>query len=352
MPGRRRQPRSAQFAQALATHYDGTTELPAEHLFEVWNEVNNSLVPRSGQCEQLPRDGQRGRERRARRRSCECRRGRRARPVRAPEEQEAEVVLGSAARLHALAALPLEGIASARDLPQRRPLRRLVASPVHVRRRLRACEEPGRRRARRPAEDAVAAAGGRAAPSRRLDATGPVLGDGVRLGHESAAAACRPARPRVPVDGRVALPDVAFGSLAPHVVRPAGSAEPEPVPERPLLPLARLSTTRGRSRCSRPSASRSSRTSHGSTVSVWGRDATSDKERVAIQLRHGKSGSWRTVAYVVSNGSGIFRATLKLHATKKDWLRAVRARLRQVARLLAHGAEGSPHRPLGLTRHS
>ncbi len=61
---------------------------------------------------------------------------------------------------------------------------------------------------------------------------------------------------------------------------------------------------------------------HGSTVSVWGRDATSDKERVAIQLRNGKSGSWRTVAYVVSNGSGIFRATLKLHASKTGWLRA------------------------------
>ena len=33
-----------------------------------------------------------------------------------------------------------------------------------------------------------------------------------------------------------------------------------------------------------------------STVSVWGRDATSDKETVTIQLRHGKSGKWRTVA--------------------------------------------------------
>ena len=60
---------------------------------------------------------------------------------------------------------------------------------------------------------------------------------------------------------------------------------------------------------------------HGSTVSVWGRDATSDKERVAIQLRHGKS--WRTVAYVVANSSGIFKATLRLNATKQDSLRAV-----------------------------
>ena len=61
---------------------------------------------------------------------------------------------------------------------------------------------------------------------------------------------------------------------------------------------------------------------HRSTVSVWGRDATSDKQRVTIQLRHGKKGSWRTVAYVVANSNGIYRATLKLKASKNDWLRA------------------------------
>jgi hypothetical protein len=61
---------------------------------------------------------------------------------------------------------------------------------------------------------------------------------------------------------------------------------------------------------------------HRSTVTVWGRDATSDKQRVTIQLRHGKSGSWRTVAYVVANSNGIYRATLKLKASNKDWLRA------------------------------
>jgi hypothetical protein len=60
---------------------------------------------------------------------------------------------------------------------------------------------------------------------------------------------------------------------------------------------------------------------HGSTVSVWGRDTTSDKQRVAIQLRHG-SGSWRTVAYVVANSNGIYKATLRLKASKSDWLRA------------------------------
>jgi hypothetical protein len=59
------------------------------------------------------------------------------------------------------------------------------------------------------------------------------------------------------------------------------------------------------------------------TVSIWGRDATSDKELVTIQRRHGKGGSWRTVAHVTSNANGIFLAKLKLKATKKDWLRAV-----------------------------
>jgi Cellulase (glycosyl hydrolase family 5) len=58
------------------------------------------------------------------------------------------------------------------------------------------------------------------------------------------------------------------------------------------------------------------------TVSIWGRDATSDKETVTVQLRHGKSGRWKTVAFVGSNQSGIFSARLKLKASKKDWLRA------------------------------
>jgi hypothetical protein len=62
-----------------------------------------------------------------------------------------------------------------------------------------------------------------------------------------------------------------------------------------------------------------------SSVTVWGRDATSSSTRVTIQLRHGKSGSWRTVAYNVANSNGIFRAALKVSATKNDWLRAVAA---------------------------
>ncbi|HET8751877.1 MAG TPA: cellulase family glycosylhydrolase [Gaiellaceae bacterium] len=64
---------------------------------------------------------------------------------------------------------------------------------------------------------------------------------------------------------------------------------------------------------------------HRSSVSVWGRDATTDRRDVTIQLRHGKSGPWRTVAVVGSNGYGILRANLRLRASKKDWLRATAA---------------------------
>jgi hypothetical protein len=62
---------------------------------------------------------------------------------------------------------------------------------------------------------------------------------------------------------------------------------------------------------------------HRSTVSVWGRDATSDQELVTLQRRHGKKGAWRTVARVRSNGSGIFRARVRLQTSTADWLRAI-----------------------------
>jgi Cellulase (glycosyl hydrolase family 5) len=57
-------------------------------------------------------------------------------------------------------------------------------------------------------------------------------------------------------------------------------------------------------------------------VTIWGRDATSDKRVVTIQRRQGTHGRWSTVAKIRSNASGIFKATPKLSASKKDWLRA------------------------------
>lgn len=63
---------------------------------------------------------------------------------------------------------------------------------------------------------------------------------------------------------------------------------------------------------------------HGK-VSVWGRDATSNKRLVAIQLRKGTRGHWRTVARIRSNAAGIFLAKLRLGATKNEWLRATAA---------------------------
>ncbi len=58
------------------------------------------------------------------------------------------------------------------------------------------------------------------------------------------------------------------------------------------------------------------------TVRVWGRTATSTKKLVTIRRRTGLRGHWRTVARIEPNRYGIFRATLRLAATKRDWLRA------------------------------
>jgi hypothetical protein len=59
-----------------------------------------------------------------------------------------------------------------------------------------------------------------------------------------------------------------------------------------------------------------------SSITIWGRDATSNKQVVTIQRRHGTRGHWSTVAKIRSNASGIFKANLKLKASGKDWLRA------------------------------
>ncbi len=62
-------------------------------------------------------------------------------------------------------------------------------------------------------------------------------------------------------------------------------------------------------------------------VSIWGRDATSDKKVVTIQRRHGKRGRWKTVGRVRANHYGIFVTKLKAkNLSKKDWLRAVASR--------------------------
>jgi hypothetical protein len=57
-------------------------------------------------------------------------------------------------------------------------------------------------------------------------------------------------------------------------------------------------------------------------VSIWGRDATSNKQLVTIQFRSSTHGHWRTVARIRANKYGIFKASVKLRATKKGWVRA------------------------------
>ena len=59
----------------------------------------------------------------------------------------------------------------------------------------------------------------------------------------------------------------------------------------------------------------------GREVKIWGRDATSDQQDVAIQRRIGAGGTWKTVGTITSNSYGIFQATLPLEALSKWWIR-------------------------------
>jgi hypothetical protein len=58
-------------------------------------------------------------------------------------------------------------------------------------------------------------------------------------------------------------------------------------------------------------------------ITIWGRDGTSNQQLVNVQFRQGAKGPWKTVGLVRANTNGIFTASLKVKATKKDWLRAV-----------------------------
>ena len=87
---------------------------------------------------------------------------------------------------------------------------------------------------------------------------------------------------------------------------------------------------------------------NGRSVSVWGRNATSNKEVVTIQLRHGSSGGWKTVAKIRSNSSGIFKANARACGDQEGLAARLGIRLRLVARLLAHSAVAEASlRPLG-----
>jgi len=60
----------------------------------------------------------------------------------------------------------------------------------------------------------------------------------------------------------------------------------------------------------------------GGKVKLWGRDMTSDKQDVTIQVRHGTSGAWKNAASIMSNSNGIFLATMPLQAKSTYWVRA------------------------------
>ena len=165
---------------------------------------------------------------------------------------------------------------------------------------------------------------------------------------------CRPDGPRCPLDGRVAAPDVALGRVPRHLVRPAGSARAPARTRVASTSTPRRWSRRGRSRFARPSGSRSSRTSDGSTVSVWGRDATSSKARVTSSSGTARAAAGAPSRTSAPNSHGIFRAKLKLDGDEDGLAARDRARLRQVAspsrspfrtpRTSAPGATSRPRR--------
>jgi hypothetical protein len=61
-------------------------------------------------------------------------------------------------------------------------------------------------------------------------------------------------------------------------------------------------------------------------VTIWGRDATSSKALVTVQLRQGLRGPWRSVARIRTNRYGIFLAKLRLKGSTRQWLRATEPR--------------------------
>ena len=117
------------FAHALATRYDGTNGLPAEHVFQVWNEPNLSLdlgpVSASAYRGMVNAfaNAVHGVD------SSNLVVAGALDPFGHPKGKKQKWYSVCAARLHALAALPLEGLTSAFDLPQRRPLRRWSHHP-------------------------------------------------------------------------------------------------------------------------------------------------------------------------------------------------------------------------------
>ncbi len=58
----------------------------------------------------------------------------------------------------------------------------------------------------------------------------------------------------------------------------------------------------------------------GGKVFVWGRDATSSKRDVTIDMKVGSK--WKTVAVITANDYGIFQGTLSVHALAKYSMRA------------------------------
>ena len=209
------------FATALATHYDGLTAgAPAEHVFEVWNEPNLSLYmsPVSASTYRDMVNAVADAVHAIDTRNLVVAGG--LDPYGHPKGKHSDGM-----RLRRWPSCARSCVFRRDPIRTRRAPTRSTSTSGHtirIPRTFTAARLRGlrfrRRRARRPAQHASAPEGRRAARPRRVGESGPILGHGVRLEHEPAANAFALARARRPLDGRIAVPDVACRRFARDVV--------------------------------------------------------------------------------------------------------------------------------------
>ena len=294
------------------------TACPAEHVFQVWNEPNLSLDlgPASASAStarwSTPSP------------TASTRSTRRISSSRAPSTRSAT----RRARSRSGTRSPRSPSCARCSASRRVHIRTATCSdavhfdvwshhPYTLRRRVRQGERTRRRRARRSAEDAVRCcrrACGSITSSRRI----PVKFWVTEFGWDTQPAAAAGAAP--------------IGLASRWTAESLYQMWRSGVSLVTWFDLAGPVGHRARTRAASTSMRRRSRQraaeagAHRLPVPVRRLPARLDRERLgprrderqgsasAIQLRHGKSGSWRTVAYVVANSNGIFQAALKLRA--------------------------------------
>ena len=175
--------------------------------------------------------------------------------------------------------------------------------------------QSSRRVNRRPPRDARAARCSHATGHDRVVTATAVLGNGIRLGYESARSEGGAGRPSRALGGRGPLPDVAGRRQRRCLVQaPGRSATALPVPVRLLH---RRRTAQASLEAFRfPFVA--FRVQGG--VSVWGRTPSGTSSVVVVQRRAG--GGWVTLARLRASRNGIFSSLLRVPTAATDSLRA------------------------------